>query len=416
MDVERSIVSVVASGQRIDALLAKNIEPHHFRDPDCQEVYAWMIRHQRDHSALPSTTLARARWPKFEWIDVSDTLEAVADEMVALVNWRAGVETVRDLSEILDDRSRRVDAGQLFLERVRQFNVEIPTTSVTRYSDSLNRLALYRAKQAAGGATPGISMVLPEFDDLTYGILPGDSIVIQGFTNIGKSTLAIAMAAKAYFEDGKNVFFASLEMEGARLAAKWDALAAQVSYRALKRMEIGEGDLEKWYRAGERAADAKFEKDIIVVDDQYRPTADWVYGQVERHRCDLNVVDPIDEIRAPAHCKSLYEQVTWAAREIKSIARSTRRPIVTMVQAGRDAEEVGAKLGNVAGSIDVHRKCDVALGLHQTPQMLAVKQMEVRALKIRDDEGKGQSFRYFWDVDNLDFRPWKTSDAVPEKG
>jgi replicative DNA helicase len=225
--------------------------------------------------------------------------------------------------------------------------------------------------------------------------------------------MAIIMSGEAYFKRNQTPLWFSLEMEGDKLAQKWDAWAAGISYNAMKRMELRDDDYEKWARIAEKAADSRFEKDIIVIDDVHKPTPERVYMEVERWQPDVTFVDTIDEIRAPTHLRSVWEQQGHAIRELKGICRTVKRPIVGIAQAGRDAEQEGATLGNIAFSIDIARKADIVLGLHASKEMQAQKKMEVRALKTRDSEGVGLRWEFKWDVANMDFRKWEPGDVMP---
>jgi replicative DNA helicase len=204
-------------------------------------------------------------------------------------------------------------------------------------------------------------------------------------------------------------------MEGEKLAQRWDAYAAGISYSAMKRGQLTPADYDKWMRVAEKAAEAKFEKDIIVIDNERRPTADFIYGQIEKWRPSFSVVDTLDEVRAPAHLRSVWEQQDFVARELKGIARSSRRPLIGIAQAGRDAAEEGATLGNIAGSITIARKADIVIGLHATPEMKKSHMTEFRLLKNRDDPGEGSKFTLYWNVGTGEMRPWTPQDNVATK-
>lgn len=416
-DIELSLLSKIAATQSLGAVSQRVIEPRHFRDPDCRDVFDWIQQQVRRYRAVPSMNLLKRRWPKradgsiFFFPEVSDTLEMVLDEFVRLVKRRGVIDGCRQMAEVADDPSRVVDAEIYIFEIAAELARSMPSSSVTRFSESLNRLELYRERERTG-QTPGVSMVVPQLNDLTYGIQGHEFAIIEGFLGQKKSTLGIMMAAEAYFLRGQTPLFVSMEMEGEKLAARWDAYAAKISYSALKRLELGEEDIAKWEAIGEKAADAKFEKDIVVLDNQRRPTSDWLYTEVERWRPDFTIVDTLDEIRAPSHLRSVWEQQDYVARELKGIARSTKRPLVGIAQAGRDAAQDGATLQNIAGSITIARKADIAVGLHSSPAMKAIHRTDVTLLKNRDDKGEGTVIPLYWNVGTTEMRDWRPSDNM----
>jgi len=423
MDVERRLVSSIAATQYIEPLLACNLQPHHFlqrrdgdRDPapTCGEVYSWMLQHHRRFRTVPSMDLLRSRFPQFEVAPTTDGVAALLEEMLRLVNRNALIRTIRHLSEVADDPSRQLDAAQFAFEAARDLQREIPSDNVTRFSDALSMLDLYK-QRAETGTTSGVSTCMAWLDDLTYGVQSHEMMIIEGFLGTGKSSHAIRMCADAYFLRDQTPMFFSLEMEGHKLVQRWIAMCAKISYSAIKRLQLDDADIEKWETVGEKAAASRFEKDVIVIDDERRPTDDFIYNKIEQHRPSFVVVDTIDEVRAPNNIKSYWEKQDHVARELKAIARATQVPMVVIAQAGRDAEKDGATLGNIAGSITIARKADIALGIHATTEMKKTRMVEYTLLKNRDDGGEGTKKTMYSDPVNMELRLWVPNDSVPAK-
>lgn len=420
MDVERALVSRALRAQSLKAATERQIEPHHFlqrRHGDETkialpgEVYQWMLDHLRRFRSVPSLELARVRFTSFEFIESADSLESIVEAMVALVNRRELITASRLLAEAADNPAKALLADVIAFEAASNLARAIPTSSVTRFSDSLSRLALYQQREISG-ETPGISFCDQTLDDLTYGAQPSDLVIIEGFLGVKKSTLMVLVCARAYFERNATPLFHSLEMDGDKLAARWDAMAAGFKYSAMKRLKLGEGDLKKWYEIGEKADNSKFEKDIIVEDSQRHPTADSIFASIQRWRPTFTVVDTIDEVRAPKHLKQVWEQQDYAARELKGVARSTKSPLFAVAQAGRDAAEHGATIGNIANSIGIPRKADIVVGIHATEQMKKTHMAELRLLKNRDDGGEGTPMTRYFNPGTMELRPWTPADAV----
>jgi replicative DNA helicase len=421
VDVERALITKIVRTQTMEHVVARGIEAHNFvgkpvaDEPAPADVWAWMIEHLRHYRSVPSVDLFNRRWPAFKHVDSTDPLEVIIDEFVKTVKRRKLIEEIRHLSTIADDWALVGDAEVHMMEAARSLSRLVPTTAIKRFSDSLGRREDYLSRMNDPRSGPGVSFWAEDLDKLTFGIGPNEMAIIEGFLGRGKSSMAIGMAAKAYFDRDETPLFMSLEMDGDKLNNRWDAYAAGISYRALKRLELGEGDLEKWERIGEKASDSKLEKDILVIDDLYRPSVEKIYAEIERWRPQWTCIDTIDEVSAPSQFKSIYERQAYAARELKGVARVTRRPIVGIAQAGRDAEHEGATIGNIAGAIDIARKADLVIGVHASDEMLGMNKVELRALKVRDDEGTGRTFSYFWDRGPMVLRPWQPADAVPMK-
>lgn len=405
----------------MEASLGRSIEATHFLQrtkgdlnpqPLPGEVYGWMCDHLRRYKSAPSYALTRMRWPSFEFVETVDAIEALVDAMVGQVKRRELIEGTRRLAAIADDPTKWGDAEVHAFEVAAELARAVPSSVVTRLSDSANRLRLHQEMQRVGHA-PGITLGTPDLDHLTYGIQLGELLIMQGFLGSGKSSGAMAISASEYVEHDKTSLVLSLEMDGQKMANRWDAAMAGFRYRSLKFMEMRDADYERWARFAERAHAARFEKDVIVVDDIYRCSPERIYTEVERWKPDFFIVDTVDEITAPAYLKSHWEKQDHAARELKAVCRVTRKPGIGIAQAGRDAEQDGARLSNLAGSITIGRKADLVVGLHCTPEMKRCNQLELRMLKNRDGEGDGIAYTYHRNPETLELRAWTPADAVP---
>lgn len=427
MDVERALISKCVRTQAMELAVARGIEPEHFITkaigdgttmiPATAEVWEWLIGHLRHYRSVPSHELFVRRWPTFPFLEVTDALEAVIDEFVRVVKRRKLIDQIRHLSGVADDWALVGEAEIHLFEAATEMSRVVPTSSVVRFSDSLSRRDRWlrlRQEKDDTGKTPGVSLFFQELDDMTYGVQPGELTILEGFLGRGKSTMTVIQAAHNYLEKDMTPMIMSLDAADAdKLANRWDAYMARISYSMLKRLQLEEGDLERWEKIGEKASESRFEKDILVIDDLWRPSVERVYAEIERWRADYTVVDTIDELRAPAQYKVLHEQQSWAARELRSVARHTKKPIVAVAQSGRDAEEQGATLGNIAGSIDIARKADIVIGLHASEDMMKQHMMELRMLKNRDDAGTGWRGKFYWNPANAEFRTWRPEDGMP---
>lgn len=421
MDVERLLVTKLARTGSMAEVLGRQIEPHHFFErtkgdlnpiPLPGEVYSFMLTHLRRYKAMPSFDLVRARLPLFQFLDDSNTLEVLVDEMVAQVKRRELIDGIRKLSIIADDPEKWGDAEVHAFAVAADLAKAVPSSTITRLSDSIHRLKLHQQMQQTGRA-PGITLVGGDLDALTYGIQPGELQIWQGFLGIGKSTMSMIQSATEYAERDKTSLVLSLEMDGQKMANRWDAAMAGFKYKALKFSEMGPTEYEQWMRFAERAHDARFEKDVLVVDDIHHCSAERIFAEVEKWSPDFFIVDTIDEIKAPSYYKSHWEKQDFAARELKGVCRATKKPGIGVAQAGREAEEEGAKLGNMAGSITIARKADLVVGIHASPQMKRSNQVELRMLKNRDGEGDGLAYTYYRDPASLMLRPWRPEDNAP---
>lgn len=424
MDIERRIVSAMARTQSMKAALSHGLESHHFLqrklgdespEPLPGEVYDWMLEHLRRFKSVPSLELLRLRWPEFRVIDSTDSPGALLEEMMRLINRRLVGGYARKMAELADDPSRLLDAESIVFEHARELVREMPGSNATRYSDALSMLDLYKEK-AATGQTPGVSFGMQWLDDITYGIQRHEMMIIEAFLGQRKSSWALKMCADAYFLRDQTPMFFSFEMDADKLVEKWISVAARFKHEAIGRLELGEGDLERWEEVGMRAEDARLDKDIIVFDDERRPTEDYIYSKLVQWEPSFAVVDTIDEVRAPAHCRTSYERGDYVARELKGITRQMKIPLVAVAQANREAALSGASISNIADSITIPRKADIVVGMHATEEQKRSHMCEFTLLKNRSGGGEGMKSTMYFHPGTMELRSWLPSDNVPARG
>ncbi len=411
----------MARSQSLSEVLEHELEPKHFRqrqlgdrspEPLPGEVYEWMLEHLRRFRAIPSMELLMMRFPLFEPAPSTDSIGSLMEAMMRQIKRTALIDFIREASDVADDPARVGDAETFIMEGARKFAREMPGSKVTRFSDALSMLDLYREREVNGFA-PGISFSMDWLDELTYGVQTHEMAIIEGFLGTAKSSLTIRMCADAYFLRDETPMVFAFEMEAHKLVQKWIAMCAQFEYRAIKRGGLTEDEKRRWHEIGEKAVASKFEKDVIVIDDERRPTDDFIYSKIEQHRPSMAVVDTIDEVRAPSHIKAFHEKADYVARELKSIARATKVPMIVVAQAGRAAAEEGATIANIAASITIPRKADIVVGIHATEQMKANHMREFTLLKNRDDGGEGTKRTMYFHPGSMILRPWLPSDNAP---
>lgn len=416
MDAERALVAKAIHTGAIDSLVAQGISPDHFADKNAREVWEFAVAHNRKHRKPPSLAATR------KWIDdknrkekegfhytvdiVEDALSYVTEEFIRAAKRRFAVEAMRDLSDSIDDDEKVEDIEGQFLEKARELAQLVPSARVQRFSEMSERIAKYEERKKEGITEIGIPTGIPDFDSLMMGVQPHEYVSIVGWQGTGKSTLLQFYFFQAYLAGYTPMLF-SLEMEGEALYRKWDTMATNFEYRALKAMDLPGADKKKWEAWAERAAKAK--NDIIVIDDINKCTVDKVYAETVRYKPDLVGVDYVSLMDAPRSAgSSMWERVTYLTRSLKQNARGLKIPVYAVAQTNAASAEGGADLANIAYSRSIGQDSDVVFGLFQDPEMKETAQMDVRLLKLRD--GPTTTVNMHWDMSTMTFRPRTEKD------
>jgi len=282
----------------------------------------------------------------------------------------------------------------------------VPSSQVAKLSDVQRRIEEYERRKAEGNMW-GIKTGITTLDNLTMGLHPHELATIAGWMGLGKSTLAQVFLFNAYLQD-KTPMMISGEMEAEALFRKWDTMATNIEYAALKAMDLGKTQMKKWEQWGEKAAAASADRDIIVIDDIGKLTVDKVFSETIRYSPDLVCVDYIGLMDAPSQYGQGWEKITYCTKGLKQNARNLKIPHIVVAQTNRDDGGSGAELGKLAGSLSIGRDSDQVYGLYQSEEMVEDKRMEVRLLKSRDS-GQGKALMK-WKPETMEFRELGEAD------
>lgn len=196
------------------------------------------------------------------------------------------------------------------------------------------------------GGVPEISTGLDNADELLGGLQRGRLIVLGGRTAMGKTALALALAGNVA-DQGRGVVFASFEMPPFEIAQRYASatsasLGTQLPYRDLSGGDMKEDQFRKII---EHARDTE-DRPIQIVGEEnkeigrLRAAIRTAHRGFERQGTPLGliVVDYIQLLRAP-HTHSQVENVSYCARDLKSIAKTYNVPVIGLSQVKREVDE-----------------------------------------------------------------------------
>ena len=414
-DYEALLLSRAAQGQCVDELIQKGVDANLFLDEAHRALWSWMAEHYTRYNTPPSlqacSEAAAELAPDLRWEMATDATDYLVDRFFAAAKRRHSMRLLRALSEVMDDEDEVDRIDEHFMVAARELVTLIPSTNVVRYSDAQARIDRYHAQRFAPNSVTLLPYGIPFLDDYTLGIQQHELVIISGWSGTGKSTLLFYILWSIYMA-GFTPMLYSLEMESTAVQRKFDTLASNISYTALKKLDLPRGQMEKWERAAERAANAK--NDILVFDDVGKITVERVYGDIVKYRPDVVGIDYMTLMTPPrrSNNQSMWEGVTMISNDLKATALGLKTPIISVAQTNAGQEEAGFGGSKIAYSKSIIRDADIMVGLFQDDDMRRLNKMRLDLKKNRD--GRMGSVELFWDVDRMVIEPWRNALAFPD--
>lgn len=232
--------------------------------------------------------------------------------------------------------------------------------------------ALTQINDAYQGQTglSGISTGLRDLDDLIGGFAKGRLYVLAGRPAMGKSALALNIAAKAALR-GEGVFFASLEMPAAELSTRFYSQVMAQDGMTLPYSDMGRGRMEEHEFRALVGQMKKYEVLPIELGDvQVKDTNKLRQAIVRTHAkfeaiggLKLVVVDYLQLLRPPGMVKTI-ERVGEASQLLKEFAREFEVPVLALAQLSRGVEARDNKrpmLSDIRDSGQVEQDADTVM-------------------------------------------------------
>lgn len=208
----------------------------------------------------------------------------------------------------------------------------------------------------------GLGSGFPAIDQFTNGYGPGQLIILAGRPSMGKSTLALCMAAHMAIKQKKRGLFFTLEMPESQVMRKLLACVAAVNYSDLKNPKQVKDGTDFWSRVEAGARHIK-SSDMLIIDC---PGAhiNRIAGIARR----LHMRQPIDFIfvdhmhLVDADGRSEIEKLTQISNTSKRIARELKIPLIMLAQLNRSMEQRPDKrpnMSDIRGSGSIEQDADI---------------------------------------------------------
>jgi replicative DNA helicase len=237
-------------------------------------------------------------------------------------------------------------------------------------------------RSKSGNAITGVPSGFGKLDEMTSGFQPSDFIVIGARPSVGKTALALSMAAHIAIKKKIPAAFFSLEMADSALLLRLFAGEARIDAKRLKTGFLKSDDFPKLVDTAGLLYDAP----LYTVATPNMKFSD-LRSQARRLRLHEKVeiifIDYLTLVTPENTRLQTFDQFAEISKSMKGLARELDIPIVVLSQLNRQTSDKGAQLSNIRASGAIEQDADLVMFLERKIGETAAK---INVVKQRQGE------------------------------
>ena len=224
--------------------------------------------------------------------------------------------------------------------------------------------SVYRSKAEFTGVPSGFYAL----DRLTSGFQNSELIIIGARPSMGKTALALSMAANITIRQNRPAAFFSLEMPDKELMLRLLSSEAEIDLNKLKTGFFAQSFFQKIFDAAGMINDAP----LFIVD---MPEMNMLNIQAMarmlkiQEKIEIIFFDYISLINTENKFIPRYEFISEVSRSLKSLARKLNIPVIALSQLGRAAENQKPGLADIRESGSIEQDADLVIFIHRDREL-----------------------------------------------
>jgi replicative DNA helicase len=220
------------------------------------------------------------------------------------------------------------------------------------------------ASRTSHSTLTGTDTGFVRLNELTSGLQRKDLVILAARPAMGKTSLALNIAAHAALRGELKVAIFSLEMAAEQLVRRLLAAEARVDQRRLATGYLAKSDWPKLTMAAQSLQDVN-----IWIDDSPGATVLELSAKARRLKqeqgLDLVIVDYMQLMSGGARFNSRHEEVSAISRGLKAMAKELDLPLLVLSQLSRQPERRGGdhrpQLSDLRESGSIEQDADVVM-------------------------------------------------------
>lgn len=418
LDAEQGLLASViidGGGDILNTCVEKKLRPEYFFGTAHQLIFDSLLALSASGKGIDEITLceelrSRGNLEAAGGVIYVNELTARTETTAHAIHWLEIVREKYFLRKLIETSRRTIEAAyspadklDSLLNSVEKSFLEISQDRVQESAQLIgdpngpldNALAMISRMAQSKGAITGIPTGFKRLDQMTFGLHPGQMIVIAARPGMGKTSIALNFIEAALFDQtkkgnaGLNVLMFSLEMTAQDLQLRLLASHSRVKLREVQR---GFAKADEHKKLALAARDFKSRK--LYIDDVGGQTIMEMRAKARRlhsrTKLDLIVIDYLQLINGTDNSVSREQQIAEASRSIKAMAKEFGIPIIALAQLNRKSEDENRaprvsdlrESGSIEQDADVVMLIDKARGKKETDEEARIAGVYQRTLII----------------------------------
>lgn len=401
LEAERSVLGAVLIDSSAITLVAEFLKPEHFYDPNHQLIFASMLSLFEKQQPIDIVTLINQLKTEGNLKKIGG--KSYLSDLINTVPTSANIEkyglivkdhyTKRKLIEI---SSRMVERAFDDQAEVKKLLDEIEAEVFALSSQHLHRDFIQLREilsesyerleklMKSGVQFRGVPTGFDELDRKLAGLQDSNLIILAARPALGKTSLALNIAANVAVKNKLPVGFFSLEMSKEELVDRLLVGIADIDAWRLKTGRLSDDDYQKITEAMGELSEAP-----IFIDDTPGISILEMRAKARKLKAKSNlkllIVDYLQLADAGRRFDSRVQEVSFVSQGLKNLARELRTPVLAISQLSRAVEQRGTKkpqLSDLRESGSIEQDSDVVLFLYQEEETEDILEQNKRLIKV----------------------------------
>lgn len=213
-------------------------------------------------------------------------------------------------------------------------------------------------------AYTGVPTGFRQLDEMTSGFQKSELIIIGARPSVGKTALALSMAAHIAIKDKRPAGFFTLEMPDKAIMQRLIASEGMISSQKLRTGLLKTSDYQSLLDAAGRI----YEAPLYIADLPNIRLLDLrtlARRMVLERKVEIIFIDYLTLVASENADIPRHEQIAEISRSLKALARELNVPLVVLSQVKRESEGKRPTLADLRESGSIEQDADVVMFLHR---------------------------------------------------